>query len=754
MNSLIRFLLIVPFLLLLLTLWGSCKREPKTIDNIETFARLYGYVRFFHPSDEAARIDWNRFAMYGVRQVENALDSGELAEILTGLFQPLCPGLVIYEEGEKQEFDPATVTPPQTRGMRPVSWQHYGVSLNDGSFGYESIRLNRIKLIHSGSRNATLISALPAGNLQGREYIFRASVKTIQGVVRLTCQTVSEGSRSVLIHPPEPPPINSPEWSVHEISGVIPRDAVTFQMGISLEGSGPVYIDDVGLFVKEGNQFKPLDSNNMGFESYADGDTPFAWMMDGFGYGFAVSSETAASGVRSLMISGKVMEGPIRLFEEEAIFGEYIDKPLGGGLSCFIPLVLYGDDRHTWPVAPSADFERLSERLKAAYPGDLSVLSPTSPDVCCGGVIIAWNVFQHFYPNFDHSGDLWRAVLTRALREAWVADDPKVYWGVLKTMIAALNDGQAYVRYWELEKELAGLPILLDWVENSIVVVASGDTRVEPGDIVVSLDGKPAERVLTDLERTVSGFRPAKLYRALGLFIRGLERHGALLTLRRGKRMLDVPLIFYNKAPIPEYRREPLLQARDNVFYVDVAAIPIELFREHVRELSKADAVIFDCRGNVDYLKKEILGHLIDQPVFSPIFHIPHIIYPDRERLVMEDEKWTIRPAAPRFRGRALFIADSRVGGAAEIILSISAFYGLGDIVGQATPGVLGQINSFVLPGGFEVFWTGVKTLRQDRSEILHTGIAPSVQVQRSFQGIMAGRDELLESALSLLNGR
>jgi hypothetical protein len=34
-------------------------------DNVVAFARLTGYVRFFHPSDEGARTDWDRFTVSG-----------------------------------------------------------------------------------------------------------------------------------------------------------------------------------------------------------------------------------------------------------------------------------------------------------------------------------------------------------------------------------------------------------------------------------------------------------------------------------------------------------------------------------------------------------------------------------------------------------------------------------------------------------------------------------------------------------------
>ena len=48
------------------------------LTNLTAFARLYGYVRFFHPSDQAALTDWETFAIDGVRAVEDAASLNDL----------------------------------------------------------------------------------------------------------------------------------------------------------------------------------------------------------------------------------------------------------------------------------------------------------------------------------------------------------------------------------------------------------------------------------------------------------------------------------------------------------------------------------------------------------------------------------------------------------------------------------------------------------------------------------------------------
>ena len=92
------------FLLLLLLFFQTCTNdipENKKIENIHAFTKLYGYVRWFHPSDEAQEIDWKKFAVYGVKQVEKAPDDEALRDSLLKLFRPIAPTLIISLEGER-----------------------------------------------------------------------------------------------------------------------------------------------------------------------------------------------------------------------------------------------------------------------------------------------------------------------------------------------------------------------------------------------------------------------------------------------------------------------------------------------------------------------------------------------------------------------------------------------------------------------------------------------------------------------------
>ena len=65
--------------------------EAQQIQNLRAFTKLYGHVKYFHPNDEASRINWDNFAIYGTKRVKNARNSEQLKSLLEELFLPIAP---------------------------------------------------------------------------------------------------------------------------------------------------------------------------------------------------------------------------------------------------------------------------------------------------------------------------------------------------------------------------------------------------------------------------------------------------------------------------------------------------------------------------------------------------------------------------------------------------------------------------------------------------------------------------------------
>jgi hypothetical protein len=110
--------------------------------NIEAFARLFGYVRFFHPSSESAGCNWNQIAINGVQAVKDAVNDRDLAQKLQLFFSPIAPAVRVYLAADPPESPAIFTTPSAKLGI--VMWRHYGVYIDENYYAgpYKSERIH------------------------------------------------------------------------------------------------------------------------------------------------------------------------------------------------------------------------------------------------------------------------------------------------------------------------------------------------------------------------------------------------------------------------------------------------------------------------------------------------------------------------------------------------------------------------------------------------------------------------------------
>jgi hypothetical protein len=92
-------------------------REVKIneVDKYFSFARKYGYIKYFYPGDETAAIDWDKFAYYGASYLGNS-SSEKLINNIESLFIPIAPDIKIHPKDKP----PDVPSPSVQRDTKPA----------------------------------------------------------------------------------------------------------------------------------------------------------------------------------------------------------------------------------------------------------------------------------------------------------------------------------------------------------------------------------------------------------------------------------------------------------------------------------------------------------------------------------------------------------------------------------------------------------------------------------------------------------
>jgi C-terminal processing protease CtpA/Prc len=752
----IRSIRVLSLMIVALVLANSqcqSRKESNEIQNLRAFAKLYGYVRYFHPSDEASQVDWEKFAIFGVEKVKGAADNQELKSVLEELFLPIAPTIQVYPSGQTPVELPISI-PEDTSGLKIVAWQHKGLGFGRANTPYISIRLNRENILKPGMPGV-LTQSIDAAELRGQRIKLNARVRVQvehtgnQGHLWLRVDRAN--NQTGFFDNMNDRPILSGDWKEYEITGKVDEDAIRVVFGAIMNGVGKLGLDDFSLHtLSDSGEWRPVEFKNPGFETGEQGRPPDGWTAQSPQYTFKIQKHDEPSGGRYLLIEGLGQKIPGPLFEKHAEVGEAVDKELGRDLSARIPLALYSDEKGTLGKNERYRFDELDARLKAKDLGDLTADQET---VRLADVIIAWNIFQHFYPYFDVVKVDWNEELTNALRSALRDQSEKDFFYTLSRLVAKLQDGHGFVFHPMLNNQ-AGLSVKVDWIENHVVVTASLDpSRFLIGDIILSIDGVKAEKALVEAEKFLSGSPQWKRWRSLQQFGYGDQGSLAKLEIKRGDEVLEKEAERTNKQPISDVIRPNLQEIEEGIYYVDLSQATWQEIRNKIQDLADARGVIFDLRGYPNG-NHQVICHLLREDDTSKAWmQVPLIIYPDQENIVdYQKMGWGLAAQKPHIDGKVVFLVDGRAISNAESFMSFIEHYKLAEIVGQSTAGTNGNVNPFTLPGGFRISWTGMKVLKHDGSRHHLIGVLPTVPVEKTIRGVIEGRDEFLEKALELVN--
>ncbi len=712
------------------------------LENLAAFTRLLGYVRFFHPSDQAAAADWDKLAIAGVQIAEKAAgpDAGpeQLARSLEDFFRPVAPTVRVYPTAGPK---PA---PPSLQETEAVYWEHIGVKLGDQPSVY-------------GSKRVSTRQGAPAVGGGAIQYLETADFKGKRVVVRAAARAEVQGPHKAELRvkpfrwdgapvPEQTVAVTSSDWRVYETTVDVPMEADGLAIRLVLASEGRVWWDDVSL---EAEGTTPGIENG-GFE---EGEGLSDWSVarpdKRAGYQAELSEDRPKSGRRSLLVSWTKPES-----EGVPKPGETFVADLGGGVSALIPLAVYKDAQGTLPhVAPE---------IKLPAPQKPEGFVPTGDDRATrlAGVALAWNVFQHFYPYFDVVQSDWPAELRKALTRAATDADGQEFVFTLRRLMTALHDGHGNA--YRANQDMTGfalLPVNWDWVEDQLVIteVAAppADTEgIRRGDVVLTIDGKPAREVIAVQKEMAPGATGAwRTWRTLRRMLLGKRdepvriegRHpdgeAFSVTLKRSLSS-EVPVL-------EETRPEKIAEVRPGIFYVDISRIEDKDFEAALDRLAAAKGIVFDLRG---YPKGStvVISHLTDKPVSSARWTVPVVTRPDRQGWIWDVSSWDVQPMQPRLKGKAVFMTDGRAISYAETYMGIIGHHKLAEIVGSPTAGTNGNVNPFTLPGGYTVSWTGMRVLKHDGSQHHGIGILPTIPASRTLKGVAEGRDEVLEKAIEV----
>jgi C-terminal processing protease CtpA/Prc len=193
--------------------------------------------------------------------------------------------------------------------------------------------------------------------------------------------------------------------------------------------------------------------------------------------------------------------------------------------------------------------------------------------------------------------------------------------------------------------------------------------------------------------------------------------------------------------------------------YIDLDRLTAEDTDKALDAVLAAPALILDMRGYPRGGPLDLGLRLAKdrRPIKGPIFRRPlwsgrmlEEYDPLRPQFTYQQ---SFQPSRKKpYTGKVVMLIDEHAISSAEHVAMVFAAATNITFIGGPTLGTDGDTITVVLPGNLVVHFTGQEVLQPDGSQFQRVGIQPHVRVDRTVDGVRAGRDEILEAAVSWLD--
>ena len=384
------------------------------------------------------------------------------------------------------------------------------------------------------------------------------------------------------------------------------------------------------------------------------------------------------------------------------------------------------------------------------------------------GVYRFWNIIEYWFPYRNLIEGDWEDVLVEFIPRAMRENAGNEYRLLMQELSARVGDTHANVGAalpLRPPQGPAELPVVVRFVDGQAVVTGYKDAELgqasglEVGDAIERLDGRSvAELVeewrpyysasndaarLSDMGRTLTrgpeGPVEVSGTRAGGNFELMTTRVASSLSNRAAGRWHDLP-------------GDAFQILSEDVAYLKLSAVVAADATSYVERAAGAEVFVVDIRNYPSqFVPFALGGHFVEEPTPFATFTLADPVNPGAFR-------WgpvvALQPLEPTFRGQVVILVDEVSLSQAEYTAMALRAAPRAMVAGSTTAGADGNVSPIPLPGGIASLISGIGVFYPDRTPTQRIGIVPDLEIRPTIEGVRAGRDDVLEEAVSTVLGR
>ncbi|AWH75551.1 hypothetical protein DCS32_15680 [Dokdonia sp. Dokd-P16] len=370
------------------------------------------------------------------------------------------------------------------------------------------------------------------------------------------------------------------------------------------------------------------------------------------------------------------------------------------------------------------------------------------------GLFKYWNIIEYFYPYKYMTDQNWDSVLRQMIPKIKNAKNQSDYQNKIKELVAKLDDTHAWISFSD-ERPMY-LPAKISHIENKAVVSGfyndsiANLNNLQIGDIILKINDLDVRTEKDKNLKYVAGSnKNIKTKNTYTKIFSGSEKEINLTIDRQG----EVKKIKVNRYDFNDFNywdNSKAIKSKlvtDEVGYINMASVKGRDIEDIFKSFDTKKSIIIDLRNYPAFIYYRFSRYLnTEKKDFSKIYS-PNINYPSRFSYT---DNLRTNSSKKAFKGRIILLVNEESLSRSEF--TAMAFQTADNIitVGNQTAGADGDVVVFEYLGGYRTAISGNGILYPDGSETQRNGIRIDVEVKSTINGLINGRDEVLEKAIEL----
>jgi len=381
-----------------------------------------------------------------------------------------------------------------------------------------------------------------------------------------------------------------------------------------------------------------------------------------------------------------------------------------------------------------------------------------------------WNIVNYFSPYKYITSKKWETVLAEYIPQFCQAKDELEYQLSIIKIIRELEDGHCVFnglgwspKVSHLLGSFTHLPFLCTIVEGKAVVAfITNDSLCKAqgialNDVIVSIDGETIEERINKLWPYIvaASNEEGRLFALCSSYLFAGNTNTCTLTRLTPQGSTNQVVIKRSNTSLPYAPPVPVTwkMLANNIGYINMSDLLVKDVEKIMDSLAATRGIIIDIRNHPNDTWPAIAARLSSHKFIAPRLIYPDLSFPGFYKYY--DDWIAGKEQDAPYSGKVVLLVNEYTKSHGEY--SAMALQGATKTItiGSTTAGADGDVTDwFALPGRFNTRFSGLGVYYPDGTVAQKKGVRINIVCKPTIKGLQQGRDELIETAIKVINGQ